>query len=151
MQPIHAVSDRDMADRYWGDRCDYAYAWNTVLQTGANLIFGSDAPVESPNPFWGFYAAISRSSVGTEASRSAWTPHQRINLNDALTAYITQPHLAAHPGFKSGRLQEGYFADLAVLPSDLFTLPEEEIASTVPAATMVNGEWVSMRSLEIKY
>jgi hypothetical protein len=151
MQPIHAVSDRDMADRYWGNRCDYAYAWNTVLQTGANLIFGSDAPVESPNPFWGFYAAISRSSVGTEASRSAWTPHQRINLNDALTAYITQPHLAAHPGFKSGRLQEGYFADLAVLPSDLFTLPEEEIASTVPAATMVNGEWVSMRSLEIKY
>ena len=64
MQPIHAVSDRDMADRYWGERCSSAYAWNSVLQAGANLIFGSDAPVESPNPFWGIFAAISRSSLG---------------------------------------------------------------------------------------
>ncbi len=55
MQPVHAVSDRDMADRYWGNRCGSAYAWNSVLQAGANLVFGSDAPVESPNPFWGVF------------------------------------------------------------------------------------------------
>ncbi|MDP2988992.1 MAG: amidohydrolase, partial [Kiritimatiellota bacterium] len=84
MQPVHAVSDRDMADRYWGNRCGSAYAWNSVLQTGAKLIFGSDAPVESPNPFWGLFASISRSSLGNEAPRTPWTPHQRISLNDAL-------------------------------------------------------------------
>lgn len=150
MQPIHAVSDRDMADRYWGDRCGHAYAWNSVLQTGVNLIFGSDAPVESPNPFWGLFAAVSRSSSGADESRSVWTAHQRINLNDALAAYITQPHLAARPGHKTGRLQENYTADLVVLPSDPFSSQDNEIAAIKPAATMVNGEWVFMQPLEIQ-
>ena len=150
MQPIHSVSDRDLADRYWGDRCNNAYAWNSVLQTGAKLIFGSDAPVESPNPFWGLFAAVSRSSLGNEEPRTAWTPHQRINLNDALNAYITQPHLAARPGQKSGRLQAGYSADLVVLPNDLFAISMDEIASILPAATMVNGEWVFMQSFAIQ-
>ena len=150
MQPIHAVSDRDMADRYWGNRCGNAYAWSSVLQTGAKLIFGSDAPVESPNPFWGLFAAVSRSSLGNEAPRAAWTPHQRISLNDALNAFITQPHLATRPGQKSGRLQAGYSADLVVLPNDLFTISMDEIASILPVATMVNGEWVYMPSLGIQ-
>ncbi|MDP2965462.1 MAG: amidohydrolase [Pelolinea sp.] len=150
MQPIHAVSDRDIADRYWGNRCGNAYAWSSVLQTGAKLIFGSDAPVESPNPFWGLFAAVSRSSLGNEAPRAAWTPHQRISLNDALNAFITQPHLATRPGQKSGRLQAGYSADLVVLPNDLFTISMDEIASILPVATMVNGEWVYMPSLGIQ-
>lgn len=150
MQPIHAVSDRDMADRYWGSRSSDAYAWNSVLQTGANLIFGSDAPVESPNPFWGLFAAVSRSSLGDEPSRSVWTPHQRINLNDALNAYIIQPHLVARPGQKTGLLQKSYSADLVVLPQDLFTTSQNEIASIKPTATMVNGKWVFMPSLGIQ-
>lgn len=150
MQPIHAVSDRDMADRYWGDRCENAYAWNSVLRTKANLIFGSDAPVESPNPFWGLYSAVSRSSIGKEAARSVWTPQQRIKLNEALSAYIKQPHLTVKPGSITGRLQEGYSADLMVLPSDIFNVPEEEIAYLMPAATMVNGEWVFKPSFGIQ-
>jgi len=150
MQPIHAVSDRDMADRYWGDRCENAYAWNSVLRSGADLIFGSDAPVESPNPFWGIFSAISRSSIGTEALRSAWTPHERIGLNEALKAYIPQPRLTEKPTFISGRLQAGYSADLLVLNNNLFSVPAEEIASILPAATMVNGEWVYKSSFGIK-
>ena len=150
MQPIHAITDRDMADRYWGERCENAYAWNSILRSDVNLIFGSDAPVESPNPFWGIHSAISRSSIGLEAARSAWTPHQRIKLNEAMAAYITQPHLIAKPGFNAGRLQEGYSADLVVLPSDLFSVPMEEITSIMPSATMVNGEWVSMSSFGIQ-
>ncbi len=142
MQPIHAVSDRDMADRYWGERCSSAYAWNSVLQAGATLIFGSDAPVESPNPFWGIFAAISRSSLGDDAPRPAWTAHQRISLKDALNAYIPQPHLAARPNQKGGRLQEGFSADLAIYADDPLTIPENAFAALKPAATMVNGEWV---------
>ncbi|MBM3126808.1 MAG: amidohydrolase, partial [Chloroflexi bacterium] len=64
MQPIHAVSDRDMADKYWGERCRHAYAWKSVLDAGGKLIFGSDAPVESPNPMWGLAAAAARTSMG---------------------------------------------------------------------------------------
>lgn len=150
MQPIHAVSDRDMADRYWGDRSENAYAWNSVLRSGANLIFGSDAPVESPNPFWGLFSAVSRSSIGMEAPRSEWTPSQRVKLKEALAAYIIQPHLTERPDFKTGRLQKGYAADLIVLPNDIFSVPKEEIASIMPTASMINGEWVFMPSLGIQ-
>ncbi len=150
MQPIHAVSDRDMADRYWGSRCANAYAWNSVLQAGGDLIFGSDAPVESPNPFWGLFAAISRSSLGTEPSREGWTPQQRISLNEGLNAYITKPHLVARPGQNSGRLQENFSADLVVLPKDLFIIAVNEIASIMPTATMVKGEWVFSQTLGIQ-
>jgi predicted amidohydrolase YtcJ len=150
MQPIHAVSDRDMADRYWGERSGYSYAWNSLLNSGAQLIFGSDAPVESPNPYWGIFSAISRSSLGNEAPRTAWTPDQRINLNKALYAYIIQPHLSAYPNHRSGRLQAGYPADLVVLPNDIFQLTNAEIASILPLATMVNGEWAYKPSFGIQ-
>jgi predicted amidohydrolase YtcJ len=151
MQPIHAVSDRDMADRYWGKRCSYSYAWNSLMNSGAQLIFGSDAPVDSPNPFWGIFSAISRSSLGNEAPRKAWTPEQRITLNKALFAYIIQPLLSAQPGYKSIGLQSGHSADLVVLPKDIFVLSGEEIAAMKPAATMINGEWVYNSSFEIQY
>ena len=139
MQPIHAVSDRDMADRYWGERCSSAYAWNSVLQAGATLIFGSDAPVESPNPFWGIFAAISRSSLGDDAPRPAWTAHQRISLKDALNAYIPQPHLAARPNQKGGRLQEGFSADLAIYADDPFNDTRKCVCR--PQTRRNHGEW----------
>jgi len=60
MQPIHATSDMLMADAFWGERSQYAYAMRTQLDHGARLALGSDAPVESPNPFWGLYAAVTR-------------------------------------------------------------------------------------------
>ncbi len=150
MQPIHAVSDRDMADRYWGDRCEYAYPWDSVQRSGANLIFGSDAPVESPNPFWGIFAAVSRSSLGVDVPRPVWTANQRVKLSEALTAYTIQPHLTGRPLYKTGRLQASYSADLIALQKDIFTLPENEIAALLPAATMINGEWVHSSSFEIQ-
>jgi predicted amidohydrolase YtcJ len=150
MQPIHAVSDRDMADRFWGKRSEFSYAWNSLLKSGAQLLFGSDAPVESPNPFWGLFATVSRSSSGNEAPRTAWTPEQRISLANALSAYIVQPHLSVKSDHPSVRLQTGYPADLVVLPKDILALSGEEIASILPAATMINGEWVFRSSFEIQ-
>jgi predicted amidohydrolase YtcJ len=61
MQPIHAPSDMLMADHHWGKRAALAYAWRTQQIHGAVLAFGSDAPVESPNPFWGIHAAVTAS------------------------------------------------------------------------------------------
>jgi predicted amidohydrolase YtcJ len=139
-----------MADLFWGKRCSNAYAWNSMLKTGAELLFGSDAPVESPNPFWGLFAGVSRSSIGINTPRETWTPNQRISLKDAFNAYITQPPLAAQVSQKSGRLQAGYLADLVVLPNDPFTISSEKIASLLPGATMVNGKWVFNQSLEIQ-
>jgi hypothetical protein len=141
MQPIHAVSDRDMADKYWGDRCRNAYAWKSILDAGGNLIFGSDAPVESPNPMWGLAAAVLRSSTGNQQARESWVPEQRVSLEEALNAYIPAPFMAAGSGGKAGRLMHGNAANLAVFKENLSTLSYDAIADTHPVACMIRGEW----------
>jgi predicted amidohydrolase YtcJ len=60
MQPIHVISDMDTADRYWGKRCAFSYAWHAIDEAGIPLVFGSDAPVETPNPFPAIQAALTR-------------------------------------------------------------------------------------------
>ncbi len=70
MQPLHATSDMFMADRYWGDRAALSYAWRSQLDHSAVLAFGSDAPVESPNPFWGMHAAVTRQRQDRCSERS---------------------------------------------------------------------------------
>jgi predicted amidohydrolase YtcJ len=70
MQPIHATSDMHMADRYWGDRAALSYAWRTQLYHGAHLAFGSDAPVESPNPFWGCMPPLRQRADGSPAAKA---------------------------------------------------------------------------------
>ena len=143
MQPIHAISDMDMANIYWGERCENSYAWKSVHETGAKLIFGSDAPVESPNPFWGLFAAVSRKKIGTAfRTEPGWIPDQRMNLRDALEAYINNPPLVGGFGNMLGKIKLGYAADFVLLPQDFFELPLDDIQFVLPLATMVNGKWV---------
>lgn len=143
MQPSHAVSDRDMADRYWGARCKNAYAWRRVRGAGARLIFGSDAPVESPNPFWGLYAALARKSPQRTDTRSAWIPEQRLTLGEALSAYISAPPSAVGWGNTCGNLAAGYCADLMVLKEDIFAMDKEILPEIRPLRVMSNGRWVT--------
>jgi predicted amidohydrolase YtcJ len=145
MQPIHAVSDMIMAQKYWGNRCQNAYAWRSLLDQEADLIFGSDAPVESPNPFYGITASLSRRQIQSTKRNlddTGWTPHQCLAINDTLNAYCQTP--ARIGGFKSliGAINTGMFADLVVLPSNFFRMSPYELMFTKPIATMVNGNWV---------
>ncbi|MFO3796531.1 MAG: amidohydrolase, partial [Anaerolineales bacterium] len=141
MQPIHAPSDRLMAERYWGvARLPYAYAWRRQLEAGAHLIFGSDAPVESPNPFWGLYAAVTRRHP--QDSSPSWDADQAISLPHALHAYTAAPAWVAGMGDRLGRLMPGFLADLLVLEQDPFDLPPQEWKDSRPIAVMVGGEWV---------
>ena len=142
MQPIHAVSDRHMADRYWGDRCQTAYAWNSVAAGHARIVFGSDAPVESPNPYWGIFAATTRKPLDPQEKLEAWYPQQCLRIADALAAYITQPHIIAGQSGKLGVIQKDACADLVCFTSDPFTIPEADFVDLLPQATMVDGEWV---------
>jgi len=142
MQPTHAVSDRDMADRYWGDRCDNAYAWKSVLDAGAVLIFGSDAPVESPNPFWGLKAALDRSAPANQPKRDSWYPQQALTINQALNAYIPAPQFAAGMGDRAGRLQNGFFADLIVLRENILELKPIDLSNLEPIGCMSSGKWI---------
>ena len=143
MQPIHAISDMDMADTYWGKRCVDSYAWRSVLQIGAQMIFGSDAPVESPNPFFGLHAAVSRKQLGgASKNEPSWIPKQRVSLQAALRAYISTPPIVGGFGNIIGKIKLGYAADFVVLPPDFFDLPSDDIQFVLPLATMVNGKWV---------
>jgi len=141
MQPIHATSDMRMADRYWGKRSAYAYAWRSLLSHGACLIFGSDAPVESPNPFWGIYAAVTRHRADGSPSAEGWYAEQRVNLPEAIHAYTTGPAFAVNMENRLGRLVPGYLADLIILNQDPYSCPPEELLNIRPVATMVGGEW----------
>jgi predicted amidohydrolase YtcJ len=140
MQPIHATSDMDVANQYWGERTRYAYAWKTQLKHGAQIYFGSDAPVESPNPFWGLHAAVTRQKRGSTIE-NIWVSEERISFDDALTAYTSAPGLAFSPT-RIGLLRAGYAADLVLLDVDPFQIPPHELADVKPIGTIQAGQWV---------
>jgi predicted amidohydrolase YtcJ len=142
MQPIHATSDMLMADKFWGERARLSYAMKTQLDFGAHLALGSDAPVESPNPFWGLHAAVTRQRADGSPSAEGWYPEQRLTLAQAWQGYTTGPAYAAYMENRLGRLAPNHLADLIVLDEDPFTCAPTDLVDMKPAATMVNGEWV---------
>src|ERR1043165_9430553 len=146
MQPIHATSDMLMADAFWGERSRLAYAWRTQLDHGARLAFGSDAPVESPNPFWGLHAAVTRRRADGSPSAEGWYPEQKLTMREAWEAFTLGPAYAAHMENRLGRLAPNYLADLIVLDAsqDPFTCNADDLLTMQSSATMVGGEWVYM-------
>ncbi|MBN8654586.1 MAG: amidohydrolase [Anaerolineae bacterium] len=142
MQPIHATSDMFAADRYWGKRAELSYAWRTQLNYGAILAFGSDAPVESPNPFWGLHAAVTRQRADGSPSAEGWRAEQKLTLAEALSAYTFGAAYTANAESRLGRLAENYHADLIVLEEDPFKIAPADLLTISPSAVMINGEWI---------
>lgn len=142
MQPIHAASDMLIADRYWGRRAAWSYAWRSQLEHGALLAFGSDAPVESPNPFWGIHAAVTRRRQDGTPDEAGWRPEQKLTVMEALRAYTLAPAQLAGWADRLGRLTPGCHADLLVLDRDPFECQPEDLWRIAPAKTMFAGEWV---------
>ncbi|NJC96995.1 MAG: amidohydrolase [Anaerolineae bacterium] len=120
MQPIHATSDMLMADAFWGERSRFAYAMKTQLASGARLALGSDAPVESPNPFLGLHAAVTRRRLDGSPSPDGWYPEQRLTLAQAWEGYTLGPAYAAYMEDRLGRLAPDHLADLIVLDKNPF-------------------------------
>lgn len=140
MQPLHATSDMHAADRLWGERSRYAYAWRSLLDSGAVLAFGSDAPVEVPDPFAGIHAAVTRQDANDQPP-GGWYPEERLTVEEALRAYTegaarSAPYL---PGV-TGTLCPGSVADMLVLEHDIFAVDLSEIKNMRPLATLVGGE-----------
>lgn len=142
MQPIHAISDMFAADRYWGERSVLSYAWRTQLNYGALLAFGSDAPVESPNPFLGLHAAVTRQRADGSPSVEGWRAEQKLTLAEALSAYTFGAAYTANAENRLGKLAENYHADLIVLDEDPFKIAPANLLTISPSAVMINGEWV---------
>ncbi len=139
MQPIHATSDMLAADRYWGDRAEYAYNPRVQLEHGARIAFGSDAPVEPFNPWLGIHAAVTRQRDGLP--KAGWRPGARLSLHEALLGFTQGPAYAAGMEDRLGKLAVGYLADLHLIDCDPYQVPPEELASVKTLGAMVDGKW----------
>ena len=145
MQPTHQTSDRLMAEKRLGpNRLEGSYAWQTMLKSGARLAFGSDFPVESPNPFPGLSAGISRQDVNGQPP-GGWRPAERLTLGQALHAFTRG---AAYAGFaedKFGALEPGKWADFILVDRDPTTVDPQSLARTEVLETWVAGKKVWSR------
>jgi predicted amidohydrolase YtcJ len=140
MQPTHETSDWRMAQARMGsERLGGAYAWKSMLANGAPLAFGSDFPVESPNPFPGLAAAISREDMRGEPP-GGWMPEQRLTLEQALAAFTRG---AAYAGFaedRLGSLDKGHYADFIFIDRDIFAgASAQDIRNTKVLETWLAG------------
>ncbi len=146
MQPTHQTSDRLMAEARLGpNRLPGAYAWQTVLKTGAKLAFGTDFPVESPNPFPGLAAGISRQDMRGQPP-GGWTPSERLTLGQALHAYTRG---AAYAGFaedRIGALEPGKYADFIIVDRDPTAIDAQSLARTKVLETWIGGKKVWTRA-----
>jgi hypothetical protein len=142
MQPLHATSDMLMAEKHWGARRNAgAYAWRTQLEAGAPLAFGSDAPVEDFNPFWGIHAAVTRRRADGSPGPDGWFPQQRLSVAEAVQGFTLGAAYAGNMEDKIGSLTPGKLADLIVIDRDIFTCDPMDIKDTQVLGTMVGGRW----------
>jgi predicted amidohydrolase YtcJ len=138
MQPIHATADRDIAERYWGNRARWSYAWQSLTQHGVLLAFGSDAPVETPDPWRGLYAAVTREREGEPDGRS-WYPDECLTLEQAFKAYTVGAAYAAGTEAVQGTLEAGKVADFIVLDRDPYAGAPDDLLRLNVLATVVDG------------
>ena len=134
----HAPSDRDLAERFWPERLDGSYAFRSLLDAGALIANGSDAPVEELDPWAGVVAGVRR----TIDERPPWRPEQALTLEQALRATCVAPTWLSHDERSRGTLVPGRLADLVVLDRDPFRCESDELAEVQVVATMVGGRWV---------
>jgi predicted amidohydrolase YtcJ len=138
VQFSHAPSDRDIADRNWAGKTEGAYAYRSLLGSGAVVANGSDAPIEALDPLAGIRAGVLR----TLDEREAWHPEQSLTVEQALETTIVAPAWLARDERQRGKLLPGYLADLLVLDRDPLAIEPEELPQVHVVATMLGGRWV---------
>ncbi|SOD71383.1 hypothetical protein SAMN05892883_0912 [Jatrophihabitans sp. GAS493] len=125
VQPEHAMDDRDVADRYWAGRTDRAFMLRSLLDAGAMIALGSDAPVAPLDPWISIAAAVSHSRGG----RPSWHPEQEITFDEALEASTAGP------------VVEGAPADLVIVDLDAWGASAEQLRHLPVTATVLGGRF----------
>ncbi|MEN3277700.1 MAG: hypothetical protein V7631_3490 [Massilia sp.] len=142
MQPTHATSDKNMAEsRVGAERIKGAYAWRSFLHQGSRIACGSDFPVESPNPFFGIHAAVTRMDHAGQPV-AGWYPDQAMSLKEAFRCFTLDGAYAGHQENSLGSLEPGKHADFIVIDRDLFRMPTYDIFKTGVLETWVGGRQV---------
>lgn len=145
MQPTHATSDMRWAETRIGHEraVEGAYAWRSLLDAGAVVVFGTDFAVEPMNPMEGIYSAVTRQSREEPgAPAGGWLPEQRLTREEAIRLYTAASAYGEWEEERKGTLEPGMLADLVVWDRDLLTVPEEEILEAAPVLTVVDGRVV---------
>lgn len=142
MQPIHATSDFEIAERLVGsERSLWSYAWQPLQQSGAVLALGSDAPVETFDPWAGIHAAVTRTRQDGQPP-DGWNRELALSLEQALWGYIIGPALASNETHVKGRLAPGMAADLVVVGADPFAVNPADLWRMDVEQTFVGGRSV---------
>jgi len=145
MQPTHATSDMPWAeDRLGGERIKGAYAWRKLLDSGARLAFGSDFPVESPDPLWGIYAAVTRQDHDGNPA-GGWHPEEKMTVEEAVRGFTIDAAYAEFAESLRGSIEVGKLADFTLLDHDIFAVSPSEILKTMVIYTIVDGKIVYNR------
>ncbi|MEL6723702.1 MAG: amidohydrolase [Pseudomonadota bacterium] len=148
MQPSHAIGDLKFApDRLGPNRLYGAYAWQTLLNTGAVVLGGSDAPVEVGTPQIEFYAAVARKDL-EGFSTDQWSAEEALSRTQALTLFTKAPAYGAFMEDELGTIEVGKLADFTVFDRDLLVIPEAEILEARTLMTVVHGEIVYSAAVE---
>ena len=139
MQPVHQTSDRLMAEARLGPaRLAGAYAWHSLLASGAHMAFGSDAPVELPDPFAGMAAAISREGPDSQPA-GGWQPQERVTRVEALAGYTSGAAYAGFAETKFGRIAPGLRADFIFVDTDPMQASPAQIRATKVFEVWIGG------------
>ncbi len=142
MQPSHAIGDLFFAPSRLGvERLAGAYAWQSLIKSGAIIPGGSDAPVERGEPMIEFYAAVARKDQ-KGFSGEGWHPEQAVSREEALRMFTSWPAFAAFEDQDKGSIEAGKLADLTVLSQDIMKIPPPEILRTRCVMTVIGGEIV---------
>jgi predicted amidohydrolase YtcJ len=142
MQPSHETTDMRWAEQRVGPiRAKGAYAWASLLKSGARLAFGTDLPVEPINPMRGLYACVTR-ELPDGGPAGGWQPQEKISLDECIRAYTSGSAYAQFEEGKKGELKVGEYADFIVLSNDLTKIPPQQYTKTTVLLTVVGGRTV---------
>lgn len=144
VQPVHLLTDWPTADKVWGRRARYAYAFRSLLNQGTRLAMGSDAPVAPFNPMLGIYAAVARQDERGQPA-GGWYPEECLSVAEAIHGYTMGPAFLASKQHIQGSITPGKWADLIILSRNLFEIKPAEIAETKVDLTVFDGQVVYNR------
>ncbi|HCC72053.1 MAG TPA: hypothetical protein DEQ09_13020 [Bacteroidales bacterium] len=142
MQPTHCITDKRFCEKRIGiERSKGAYAWRSLLDTGAKIAFGTDYSVEPLNPMEGLYAAVTRKDRRGEEG-DGWFPEEKLSMEKAIELYTLGSAYAQFMEDRKGMIKQGYLADIVITDKDLMSVPEREIMKTTVDYTIVGGKIV---------
>jgi predicted amidohydrolase YtcJ len=147
VQPYHAIDDGRWAEKRIGpERIRTTYAFRSLIDSGANLTFGSDWTVAPLSPLLGIYAAVTRETIDGKNPKG-WIPEQKVTVEEAVRAYTSNCAYAEFAEREKGKLASGFLTDVVVLSQNIFEVNPDDIPKTEVVYTIVGGRTVRGESI----